>query len=96
MAKEKITALYERLSHEDEKAGESNSISHQKEMLEAFARKKGMPNPTHFADDGWSGTNFERPQFNAMIREIELGNVQAVITKDLSRLGRVVSPWCCQ
>ena len=88
MAKEKITALYERLSHEDEKAGESNSISHQKEMLEAFARKKGMPNPTHFADDGWSGTNFERPQFNAMIREIELGNVQAVITKDLSRLGR--------
>ena len=88
MAKEKITALYERLSHEDEKAGESNSISHQKEMLEAFARKKGMPNPVHFADDGWSGTNFERPQFNAMIREIEAGNVQAVITKDLSRLGR--------
>ena len=88
MAKEKITALYERLSREDEKAGESNSISHQKEMLEDFARKNRFPNPVHFSDDGWSGTNFERPQFNAMIREIEAGNVQAVITKDLSRLGR--------
>ena len=62
----KITALYERLSRDDEQAGESNSIQNQKKMLEDFARRNGLPNPTHFTDDGVSGTRFDRPGFLAM------------------------------
>ena len=58
MRNEKITPLYERLSRDDELQGESNSISNQKQMLEDFARRNGLPNPTHFTDDGISGTRF--------------------------------------
>ena len=61
MKNEKITPLYERLSRDDELQGESNSISNQKKMLEDFARRNGLPNPTHFTDDGVSGTRFNRP-----------------------------------
>lgn len=88
MLKTKITPLYERLSRDDELQGESNSISHQKEMLEDYARKNGFPNPTHFTDDGVSGTRFDRPGFTAMMEEVEAGRVEAVIIKDMSRLGR--------
>ena len=61
MRNEKITPLYERLSRDDELQGESNSISNQKQMLEDFARRNGLPNPTHFTDDGISGTQFLVP-----------------------------------
>ena len=85
---EKITALYERLSRDDELQGESNSISNQKQMLEDFARRNGLPNPTHFTDDGISGTRFDRPGFLAMMEEVEAGRVEAIVIKDMSRLGR--------
>ena len=88
MRNEKITPLYERLSRDDELQGESNSISHQKQMLEEFARRNGLPNPTHFTDDGVSGTRFDRPGFLAMMEEVEAGRVEAIVIKDLSRLGR--------
>ena len=88
MRNEKITPLYERLSRDDELQGESNSISHQKKMLEDFARRNGLPNPTHFTDDGVSGTRFDRPGFLAMMEEVEAGRVEAIVIKDLSRLGR--------
>ena len=71
MRNEKITPLYERLSRDDELQGESNSISNQKQMLEDFARRNGLPNPTHFTDDGISGTRFDRPGFLAMMEEVE-------------------------
>lgn len=85
---EKITPLYERLSRDDELQGESNSISNQKRMLEEYAKKNGFPNPTHFTDDGISGTRFDRPGFLAMMKELEAGNVDTIILKDLSRMGR--------
>ncbi|WP_276780947.1 recombinase family protein, partial [Neglectibacter timonensis] len=85
---EKITPLYERLSRDDELQGESNSISNQKKMLEDFARRNGLPNPTHFTDDGVSGTRFDRPGFLAMMEEVEAGRVEAIVIKDMSRLGR--------
>ena len=88
MLKTKITPLYERLSHDDELQGESNSISNQKQMLEDYARRNGFPNPTHFTDDGISGTRFDRPGFTAMMEEVEAGRVEAIIIKDMSRLGR--------
>ena len=88
MRNEKITPLYERLSRDDELQGESNSISHQKQMLEEFARRNGLPNPTHFTDDGVSGTRFDRPGFLAMMEEVEAGRVEAIVIKDMSRLGR--------
>ena len=88
MRNEKITPLYERLSRDDELQGESNSISNQKKMLEDFARRNGLPNPTHFTDDGVSGTRFDRPGFLAMMEEVEAGRVEAIVIKDMSRLGR--------
>ena len=88
MRNEKITQLYERLSRDDELQGESNSISNQKQMLEDFARRNGLPNPTHFTDDGISGTQFDRPGFLAMMEEVEAGRVEAIVIKDMSRLGR--------
>ncbi|MBQ2841517.1 MAG: recombinase family protein [Clostridia bacterium] len=87
-ATNKITALYCRLSQEDALAGESNSISNQKSMLLSYAKDHRFPNPTFFVDDGYSGTNFDRPGFQAMLDEIVAGNVAVCITKDLSRLGR--------
>ena len=82
MLKTKITPLYERLSRDDELQGESNSISNQKQMLEDYARQNGFPNPTHFTDDGISGTCFDRPGFNAMMKEVEADHVEAIIIKD--------------
>ena len=88
MRNEKITPLYERLSRDDELQGESNSISNQKKMLEDYAHRNGLPNPTHFTDDGVSGTRFDRPGFLAMMEEVEAGRVEAIVIKDMSRLGR--------
>jgi len=85
---QKITPLYERLSRDDELQGESNSISNQKAMLEEYASKNHLPNPTHFTDDGISGTRFDRPGFLAMMAEVEAGRVEAIVVKDMSRLGR--------
>lgn len=84
----KITALYERLSRDDELQGESNSIVNQKKYLEDYAKQHGFQNIRHFTDDGYSGTNFNRPGFNAMLAEVEAGNVSTVIVKDMSRFGR--------
>ena len=88
MRNEKITPLYERLSRDDELSGNSNSIIHQKQMLEEYAKRNGLPHPTHFTDDGISGTRFDRPGFMAMMEEVEAGRVEAIVIKDMSRLGR--------
>ena len=88
MSGAKITALYCRLSQEDERLGESLSIEHQKEILLRYAREHRFPNPTFFVDDGWSGTDFNRPGFQKLLAEIEAGHVGVLLTKDLSRLGR--------
>ena len=87
-ATNKITALYCRLSQEDERLGESLSIENQKAILLEYAKKNHFPNPVFFVDDGYSGTNYDRPGFQSMLAEIEAGHVGIVITKDLSRLGR--------
>ncbi len=86
--KEKITALYCRLSQDDGREGESNSISNQKEILLAYAKKNGFLHPEFFVDDGISGTTFERPDFQRMQRMVENGEVATIIVKDLSRFGR--------
>ena len=83
-----ITALYPRLSHEDELQGESNSISNQKRILESYAKQNGFTNLQWYTDDGYSGANFHRPGFQAMLADIEAGKVGTVIVKDMSRLGR--------
>ena len=84
----RITALYERLSRDDDLAGESNSITNQKKYLEDYAQKNGFKNICHFTDDGFSGVNFNRPGFQSLIKEVEAGNVETLIVKDMSRLGR--------
>ena len=86
--KQQYTILYGRLSQEDERAGESNSIQHQKDMLLRYAREHHFPNPTFFVDDGVSGVTYDHPGFRAMLAEIEAGRVAVCISKDLSRLGR--------
>ena len=83
-----ITALYPRLSHEDELQGESNSISNQKRILETYAKQNGFSNLRWYTDDGYSGANFQRPGFQAVLADIEAGKVGTVIVKDMSRLGR--------
>ncbi len=83
-----ITALYERLSRDDELDGESNSISNQKKLLEDYARQHGFTNLMHFTDDGISGTQFDRPGFLALMKQIETGQVEYLLVKDMSRLGR--------
>jgi len=88
MRETKITPLYERLSRDDGDDKESNSISTQKSLLEQYAKNNGLPNPTHFTDDGISGTRFDRPGFMAMMAEVEAGNVECIVIKDMSRLGR--------
>ena len=77
-----LTALYERLSHDDELQGESNSISNQKAMLEDYAEKNGFTGIRHFTDDGISGTTFEREGLQAMLAEVEKGNIGTIIVKD--------------
>lgn len=84
----KITALYERLSRDDELQGESNSITNQKIFLEDYARRNNFQNIRHFTDDGVSGTTFDRKGFQSMIAEVEAGKVATIIVKDMSRFGR--------
>lgn len=88
MNTDKITALYCRLSQDDMLDGESNSITNQKAILQKFANDNGFRNTHFYVDDGFSGTNFNRPDFMRMIADVEAGKVGIVITKDLSRLGR--------
>lgn len=85
---EKITALYERLSRDDELQGESNSIVNQKKILEEYASKNNLSNIIHFTDDGISGTQFDRPGFMEMMNGVNQGNIGCIIVKDMSRLGR--------
>ena len=87
-SQEKITAIYCRLSRDDDLAGDSNSIIHQKDMLTRYARERNFPNVSVYSDDGWSGTNFERPDWKRLISDIEAGKVGIVLVKDLSRVGR--------
>ena len=82
------TALYMRLSRDDELEGESASISTQKQILRDYANEQGFLVVNEYVDDGFSGTNFERPSFKRMIEDIEDGKINCVVTKDLSRLGR--------
>ena len=88
MSKYQYTALYERLSRDDELQGESNSITNQKHLLEEYAKKNGFDTFRHFTDDGISGTTFERKGFQSMIGEVMEGNISTIIVKDMSRFGR--------
>jgi len=85
---EKITALYCRLSQEDENKGDSNSIQNQRAILEKYAKDNGFENIQIFIDDGYSGVSFNRPDFQRLLEMMEQGKVATLITKDLSRLGR--------
>ena len=82
------TALYERLSRDDEMQGESNSITNQKQLLESYAKRNGFANIYHYTDDGVSGTTFDRERFQKMIKAVEENKVSTVIVKDMSRFGR--------
>ena len=84
----KITALYERLSRDDDLTGDSNSIINQKKYLETYAQQQGYVHCVHYTDDGWSGGNFERPAWKRLVADIEAGNVAHIIVKDMSRIGR--------
>ena len=83
-----ITALYCRLSRDEGVEGDSNSVANQKKLLKRFAKENGLSNTRYYVDDGYTGTNFERPGFQKMIEDIDLGYISTVIVKDLSRLGR--------
>jgi DNA invertase Pin-like site-specific DNA recombinase len=88
MNKQKITILYERLSVDDDRDGESNSIANQKKILEKYAVENGITNYVHRVDDGFSGVNFQRPAFQEMLTEVQAGNVSLCVVKDMSRFGR--------
>ena len=83
-----VTALYARLSKDDEQIGDSNSIVHQKEILAKYAKEHGFSNCEFYVDDGFSGTNFNRPDFQRLMADAEEGKVSTVIVKDMSRFGR--------
>ena len=83
-----VTALYCRLSKDDEQIGDSNSIVHQKEILAKYAKEHGFTNIEFYVDDGFSGTNFNRPDFQRMMADAEEGKISTVIVKDMSRFGR--------
>lgn len=83
-----VTALYCRLSKDDELVGDSNSIVHQKEMLAKYAKEHGFTNTEFYVDDGYSGTNFNRPDYQRMMSDVEEGKIRTVIVKDMSRFGR--------
>ena len=89
---DKITALYCRLSRDDELQGDGNSIVNQKAILSKYAKKYAkenhFPNTAFFVDDGYSGTNFNRPSWSELLERIENGEVATLIVKDMSRLGR--------
>ena len=88
MSIEKLKIAYERLSRDDEQQGESVSIQNQKTLLENYAAQNSYTNITHLTDDGWSGTRWDRPAIVKLIEEVERGNVELVLVKDMSRLGR--------
>jgi len=88
MKDERITALYERLSRDDELTGESNSISNQKDYLEKYAKENGMLNIRHYTDDGYSGVSFDRPGVQSLIEDVNKGLIGTIICKDMSRFGR--------
>ena len=90
-ATDKITALYCRLSNEDSLDGESNSISNQRRILSDYARERKFPNPVFFIDDGYSGTDFDRPGFQEMLDEIEANHVAVVLTKPSTMSGTLRS-----
>lgn len=85
---DKITAIYCRLSRDDELAGESNSIVNQKAILKKYAKEQGFRNIQFFVDDGYSGANFNRPDWKRMIELVENDKVGVIIAKDMSRIGR--------
>ena len=84
----KITALYCRLSRDDELQGDSNSIIHQKDILKKYADDNGFKNTEFFVDDGYSGTNFNRPDWQRLMEFVNQDKVATIIVKDMSRLGR--------
>ena len=81
---EEITALYCRLSRDDEQQGDSNSIVNQKEMLKKYAKEHGFGNIRFYVDDGYSGTTFNRPDFQRLISDVNDGNIKTIIVKDMS------------
>ena len=83
-----ITALYCRLSRDDGTEGESNSIANQKKLLAKYAKEHGFSNTKFYVDDGYTGTNFNRPDFQRMLTDMDMGYISTVIVKDSSRLGR--------
>ena len=85
---DKITALYCRLSRDDDQQGDSNSIVNQKAFLARFAREKGFRNIEYFVDDGYSGANFQRPDWQRMMALVDEGKIGIVVAKDMSRIGR--------
>ena len=85
---DKIDALYCRLSRDDELQGDSNSIKNQKEILGKYTQEHGFTNPHFYVDDGYSGTNFNRPDFQRLMDDVNEGKVRTIIVKDMSRLGR--------
>ena len=83
-----ITALYCRLSRDDGTEGDSNSVANQKKLLTKYAKENGFGNTRFYVDDGYTGTNFNRPGFQKLLEDMEMGYVSAIIVKDMSRLGR--------
>ena len=83
-----ITALYCRLSRDDGKEGESNSIKNQKRMLAKYAKEHGFQNIKFYEDDGFTGTNFNRPDMQRLLDDVEMGYISTIIVKDMSRFGR--------
>ena len=83
-----MTALYCRLSRDDGSEGESNSIANQKKLLSKYAKEHGFGNTKFYVDDGFTGTNFNRPGFQQMLADMDMGYISTVIVKDSSRLGR--------
>ena len=85
---DKIMAVYERLSHDDDLTGGNNSVINHKRMWEDYAKANGFTNDIHFTDDGWSGESFDRPSWKRMIKGIEKGGISTVLIKDLSCINR--------
>ncbi len=88
LEQETVTALYCRLSRDDDFHGDRNSIVHQKDILMKYAQERDFPNPQFYVDDGYTGMNFDRPDFNRMMCDVKSGTVKTIIVKDMSRFGR--------
>ena len=83
-----ITALYCRLSRDDGMDGDSNSVANQKKLLAKYCKENGFDNIKYYVDDGYTGTNFNRPDFQKLLDDIDMGYISTIIVKDMSRLGR--------